>query len=73
MMRKLKAIGSEARYARTLEQAMQVAGGEEQLARILHTSPDLLRRWLAGHAQPPLNKYITALQLVTRRTRAQVG
>jgi hypothetical protein len=48
---------------------MQLAGGEPQLAALLRTSPLLLRKWLSGRLQPPVNKYIVALQLVTERAR----
>jgi hypothetical protein len=55
------------RYVGTLERAMQIVGGEPQLALLLRTSPSLLRKWLTGREQPPINKYILALQLVTSR------
>ena len=58
---------SAQRYVGILERAMQIAGGEPQLARLLRTSPSLLRRWLTGREQPPINKYIVALQFVTSR------
>jgi len=56
---------SDVRYVVTLKRALELAGGEEQLAAILRTSPNVLRKWLSGRQQPPVNKYVAALQLVT--------
>jgi DNA-binding transcriptional regulator YiaG len=63
---------SDKRYVATLERAMQLAGGPQQLAAVLGTTPDLLRKWLSGSLQPPINKYITALQLVMRSESTRV-
>jgi hypothetical protein len=66
---RLARLPSDVRYVRTLQRAMELVGGEPQLAAILRTSPSMLRRWLSGYLQPPVNKYITALQLVTGAER----
>ena len=56
----------ENRYVRTLRRAVEVAGGEDELAAVLRTSPEVLRLWLSGEIAPPLKKYLAALELVTQ-------
>ena len=56
---------SRSRYADTLKRALDIVGDEHRLATMLKTTPRVLRRWLAGRAQPPTNTYLLALQLVT--------
>jgi len=56
----------ENRYVRTLRRAVELAGGEDELAAVLRTSPEVLRLWLAGEIAPPLKKYLAALELVTQ-------
>lgn len=55
-------------YARTLRQAAEVVGGEENLADALKASPDALSRWLRGEESPPIQVHLAALDLVTRGT-----
>jgi hypothetical protein len=52
-------------YIRTLRQALEVADGEQNLATALQTTPEDLRRWLAGEEPPPMSVYLAALDLVT--------
>jgi hypothetical protein len=59
----------ENRYVRTLRRATELAGGEEKLAAVLRTSPEVLRLWLSGALAPPLKKYLAALELVTQATQ----
>jgi hypothetical protein len=54
-------------YARTLQQAAEVVGGEANLASALNVSPKALRRWLEGEESPPIQVHLAALNLVTRR------
>jgi DNA-binding transcriptional regulator YiaG len=56
---------SDARYVVTLKRALELAGGEHELAAILGTSSRVLRKWLSGRQQPPVSKYVAALQLVS--------
>jgi|SRR5688572_3279152 len=53
-------------YVRPLEHARRVAGGEEELAAALRTSPQALSTWLSGEAAPPMKTYMAALSLVAR-------
>ena len=53
-------------YVRPLENARRVAGGDEQLAAALRTSPEALSRWLSGEVPPPPRAYMEALNLVWR-------
>jgi hypothetical protein len=55
-------------YVRPLELARRVAGGDEQLAEALRTSPQALSTWLSGEAPPPMKAYMAALNLVARGT-----
>ncbi|HEY9532650.1 MAG TPA: hypothetical protein VIQ55_14760 [Burkholderiales bacterium] len=55
-------------YARTLRQAAEVVGGEENLAAALKIAPDALRPWLQGEESPPIEVHLAALDLVTRGT-----
>ena len=59
---------SDTRYARTLQRAIQIVGGEQELATLLRTSPDVLAKWLSGVVAPPIKAYLAALQLVTYET-----
>jgi hypothetical protein len=54
-------------YVRTLQQAAEVVGGEENLAGALNVPPELLRGWLAGESMP-IEVHLAALDLVTRGT-----
>lgn len=56
---------SDSRYVRTLKRAAELAGGEEELASTLRTSPEVLSLWLSGKLAPPLKKYLAALEFVT--------
>jgi hypothetical protein len=53
-------------YVRPLEHARRVAGGDEQLAAALRTSPESLSRWLSGESSPPMKTYMAAIHLVGR-------
>jgi transcriptional regulator with XRE-family HTH domain len=53
-------------YLRPLEQARRVAGGDEQLAAALRTSPESLSKWLSGESSPPMKTYMAAIHLVGR-------
>ena len=55
-------------YARTLQQAAEVVGGEANLATALRAPPHALRRWLEGVESPPIQVHLAALDLITRRT-----
>lgn len=54
-------------YVRPLQNAMRMAGGDEQLAAALRTSTEALSRWLSGEVPPPMRTYMVALNLVGRR------
>jgi ribosome-binding protein aMBF1 (putative translation factor) len=56
----------ENRYVRTLERARELAGGHEQLAAALHTSPEVLAKWFSGELVPPTKAFMAALELVSR-------
>lgn len=51
-------------YSRTLQRAVLLAGGRDQLARYLEVSPEQLRRWIADETKPPLKAFLRAVDLV---------
>ena len=55
-------------YARPLETARRVAGGDEQLAAMLRISTETLSSWLSGDSAPPMKTYMAAIHLVGRST-----
>lgn len=54
------------RHVLTLRRALEVAGDEVHLAKLLNTSPDVLSKWLAGEIPPPTKAYLAAIALVAR-------
>jgi hypothetical protein len=61
------------RYVITLQRAVQLAGGEEQLAAKLRTSPEMLAKWLSGEVRPPIKAYLAALEMVTSAARQRAN
>jgi DNA-binding transcriptional regulator YiaG len=61
------------RYVRTLQRAVELAGGEEQLASVLRTSREVLSMWLSGRITPPIKPYLAALELVTRNPKSRAA
>lgn len=64
---------SDNRYVPTLERAVELAGGRQQLADILHTCPEMLGKWLSGQIHPPVGKYLAALQLVMSKVKVPIA
>jgi hypothetical protein len=50
--------------ARTLKRAVEILGGEEELARRLNVAPNHLKLWLAGVASPPGEVFLEAADVV---------
>jgi hypothetical protein len=50
----------------TLQHALKLAGGEEDLAEWLHAEPQRLRRWLAALEPVPLDTFLEALDFLAR-------
>jgi DNA-binding transcriptional regulator YdaS (Cro superfamily) len=57
-------------HTRTLRRALELAGSEAALAEALHTSPEVLSRWLSGELQAPHRVYFAALAIITTRRLA---
>ena len=51
-------------YARTLHRACEMLGGVDALARQLNVSEATLTRWIGGLEQPPLDKFLAAVDIV---------
>jgi hypothetical protein len=60
-------------HVRTLRRAVQIAGGEQQLAFRLKVVPSHLSLWLAGLAEPPGHIFLRAVDLVTENDLAQLS
>jgi hypothetical protein len=51
-------------YSRTLQRACEILGGIRQLAEHLHVDPAELARWIDARAQPPLDVFLAAVDVV---------
>lgn len=51
-------------YARTLHRACEVLGGVDALSRHLDVPVPTLSRWIGGLDQPPLDKFLVAVDIV---------
>jgi meiotically up-regulated gene 157 (Mug157) protein len=51
-------------YARTLQRAAEIAGGEQQLALRLKVTPSYLALWLRDSAQAPPYVFLRAVDLL---------
>ena len=52
-------------YARTLRRAMEICGGEEQLALRLEATPSHVALWVRGLEEPPTHIFLKAVDLVS--------
>jgi hypothetical protein len=52
-------------HARTLRRAVDIVGGEHQLALRLKVKPNHLSLWLRGLCEPPVDVFLRAVDLVT--------
>jgi hypothetical protein len=57
---------------RTLTRAVELAGGQVELASALRTSPEVLSMWLCGKIAPPLKTYLLALEMVSADSRSSI-
>ena len=57
-------------YSRTMQKAVQLAGGTKQLARKLHVPMAELEKWLAGKGVPPKQIFLQAVDMVLEETSA---
>jgi DNA-binding transcriptional regulator YdaS (Cro superfamily) len=53
-------------YVQTLRRAAQIVGDDAALARALGVTPADLQLWLAGRAQPPMDVFLLAVDIVVR-------
>jgi DNA-binding transcriptional regulator YdaS (Cro superfamily) len=51
---------------RTLKRAIEIARGEEKLAKLLGCGTEQLRRWVTGEEQTPPPVYLRALDIVSK-------
>jgi len=52
------------RYAAALGLACHICGSRDAMARYLAVAPDELEGWLAGEAEPPLEAFMSALDVI---------
>ena len=57
------------RQVRTLQRAVDIAGGDEELAKLLRTSPEVLSKWLSGEMAPPSRINLAAIDVVSRASK----
>jgi len=60
-------------YSRTLQKAVELAGGRPKLARLLRVPLASIDRWIADEAKPPLNVFLRAVDLVIDETSPPPG
>lgn len=60
-------------YLRTLQRAVQIAGGEQSLAQRLKVTPSHLALWLKGLEDPPTEAFLRAVDLVSEHEIAQLS
>jgi DNA-binding transcriptional regulator YdaS (Cro superfamily) len=59
-------------YIETLNRAVAILGGEEQLAYRLKVTPSHLALWLGGVASPPGDVFLKAADIVTEHGLQQL-
>jgi hypothetical protein len=59
----------DAAYLRLLRKALQLIGGEAQLAAAWGVPPEKLRSWLSGESVLPVDFYMAALEIVENAGR----
>jgi DNA-binding transcriptional regulator YdaS (Cro superfamily) len=52
-------------YIRTLKRAVEIVGGEEELARRLKVTPSHLALWIGGLVSPPGDVFLKAADVVS--------
>lgn len=55
-------------HADTLRIAAETVGGSGNLSRRLGVSQDALARWISGREAPPLEPFLTALEIIEGNT-----
>ena len=55
-------------YARTLQKAAELCGGQKKLARQLRVPLAELEKWIAGADTPPMNVFLKAIDFVLDET-----
>lgn len=57
-------MSTDSVHVRTLARAALIVGSEELLALRLAVDPEVLRRWLQGQQQPPIEAFLRAVDIV---------
>jgi hypothetical protein len=50
-------------YRRTLARAIEIAGGEEALARFLACTPSEIAKWTSGESAPPMPFFLAMVDI----------
>ena len=50
-------------YRRTLARAIEIAGGEEPLARFLACTPPEIAKWTTGESNPPMPFFLAMVDI----------
>jgi DNA-binding transcriptional regulator YdaS (Cro superfamily) len=51
-------------YRRTLARAIEIAGGQENLARFLACTPAEIAKWSSGESNPPMPIFLAMVDVV---------
>jgi hypothetical protein len=54
----------ESVYTRTLTRAVEIAGGVEQLARFLGSTPTEIGKWTTGETNPPMPIFLAMVDVL---------
>ena len=60
-------------YSRALNRAMELVGGREKLAKILHVTAADLEQWIADRAKPPRDVFLRVVDLILDETASADG
>ena len=57
-------------YVRTLQRAVEIAGGQQQLAARLHVTPGQVTVWLTRAEEPPTDIFLAAVDIILEHEKA---
>lgn len=71
-------MDQRARYAKALSRAEQILGSRARMAAFFRVPPEKIEAWVAGREQPPLEVFLTSLDVIADgpyapRRRMRVG
>jgi predicted transcriptional regulator len=55
-------------YARAVESAAEILGGEEAVATYLGATPEMVASWAAGQSEPAVKFFLRLVDLIEQQT-----